>query len=171
LPDQVFHRPCVFDWPVGIDTVLVWSALNVTSHSAQGLTAERVLIQADTSVHPDLLDSRFAYVSISRACHQTCFQDRVCVGCVSLFASQGGASMARKVGKYRSRARRWLIQFYLGLDHETGNATTTANNPPSRAEGASIRDEEVDANATRAVIWKNQRSHSMSILTDGSKRQ
>ena len=42
----------------------------VTSHSAQGLTAERVLIQADTSVHPDLLNSRFAYVSISRASHQ-----------------------------------------------------------------------------------------------------
>ena len=30
----------------------------------------------------------------------TCFQDRVCVGCVSLFASEGGNSMARKVGKY-----------------------------------------------------------------------
>ena len=42
----------------------------VTSHSAQGLTAERVLIHADTSVHPDLLNSRFAYVSISRASHQ-----------------------------------------------------------------------------------------------------
>ena len=39
----------------------------VTSHSSQGLTAERVLIHADTSVHPDLLNSRFAYVSISRA--------------------------------------------------------------------------------------------------------
>jgi len=42
----------------------------VTSHSAQGLTAERVLIHADTSVHPDLLNSRFAYVSISRASHE-----------------------------------------------------------------------------------------------------
>ncbi|MGA2358762.1 MAG: MobF family relaxase [Terriglobales bacterium] len=39
----------------------------VTSHSSQGLTAERVLIHADTSVHPDLLNSRFGYVSISRA--------------------------------------------------------------------------------------------------------
>ncbi len=39
----------------------------VTSHSSQGLTAERVLVRADTSVHPDLLNSRFAYVSISRA--------------------------------------------------------------------------------------------------------
>jgi ATP-dependent exoDNAse (exonuclease V) alpha subunit len=42
----------------------------VTSYSAQGLTAERVLVHADTSVHPDLLNSRFAYVSISRASHQ-----------------------------------------------------------------------------------------------------
>ena len=42
----------------------------VTSHSAQGLTAERVLVHADTGVHPDLLNSRFGYVSISRASHQ-----------------------------------------------------------------------------------------------------
>jgi ATP-dependent exoDNAse (exonuclease V) alpha subunit len=41
----------------------------VTSHSAQGLTAERVLIHADTSVHPDLLSSRFGYVAVSRASH------------------------------------------------------------------------------------------------------
>jgi conjugative relaxase-like TrwC/TraI family protein len=48
----------------------------VTSHSSQGLTAERVLVHADTSVHPDLLNSRFAYVSISRARHEaTLFTD------------------------------------------------------------------------------------------------
>jgi len=39
----------------------------VTSHSAQGLTAERVLINVDSGVHPELLNSRFAYVSVSRA--------------------------------------------------------------------------------------------------------
>jgi ATP-dependent exoDNAse (exonuclease V) alpha subunit len=42
----------------------------VTSHSSQGLTAERVLVHADTKVHPTLLNSRFAYVSISRASHE-----------------------------------------------------------------------------------------------------
>ena len=42
----------------------------VTSHSAQGLTAERVLVNADTGVHPDLLNSRFGYVSMSRASHE-----------------------------------------------------------------------------------------------------
>jgi len=48
----------------------------VTSHSAQGLTAERVLVHADTGVHPDLLNSRFGYVSISRASHAaTLFTD------------------------------------------------------------------------------------------------
>jgi ATP-dependent exoDNAse (exonuclease V) alpha subunit len=48
----------------------------VTSHSAQGLTSERVLIHADTGVHPDLLNSRFGYVSVSRASHEaTVFTD------------------------------------------------------------------------------------------------
>ena len=50
----------------------------VTSHSAQGLTAERVLIHADTSVHPDLLSSRFGYVAVSRASQEaTIFTDDV----------------------------------------------------------------------------------------------
>ena len=39
----------------------------VTSHSAQGLTADRVLVHVDTGVHPELVSDRFAYVSISRA--------------------------------------------------------------------------------------------------------
>lgn len=41
----------------------------VTSHSSQGLTAERVLVNADTGVHPDLVNSRFGYVAVSRASH------------------------------------------------------------------------------------------------------
>jgi conjugative relaxase-like TrwC/TraI family protein len=39
----------------------------VTSHSSQGLTADRVLVNMDTKVHPELINTRFAYVSISRA--------------------------------------------------------------------------------------------------------
>lgn len=39
----------------------------MTSHSAQGVTADRVLINADTKTHPQLVNSRFAYVAISRA--------------------------------------------------------------------------------------------------------
>jgi hypothetical protein len=41
----------------------------VTSHSSQGLTAERVFINMDTSTHADLINTRFAYVSVSRASH------------------------------------------------------------------------------------------------------
>ncbi len=41
----------------------------VTSHSSQGLTAERVIVNMDTEVHPELISSRFAYVSVSRASH------------------------------------------------------------------------------------------------------
>jgi conjugative relaxase-like TrwC/TraI family protein len=41
----------------------------VTSHNSQGLTAERVLVNMDTEVHSELINSRFAYVSVSRASH------------------------------------------------------------------------------------------------------
>jgi conjugative relaxase-like TrwC/TraI family protein len=41
----------------------------VTSHSSQGLTAQRVIVNVDTSVHPELINDRFAYVSVSRASH------------------------------------------------------------------------------------------------------
>lgn len=39
----------------------------VTSHSSQGLTTDRVLVNMDTTAHPDLINTRFAYVSVSRA--------------------------------------------------------------------------------------------------------
>jgi conjugative relaxase-like TrwC/TraI family protein len=41
----------------------------VTSHSSQGLTSRRVLVNMDTEVHPELINGRFAYVSVSRASH------------------------------------------------------------------------------------------------------
>jgi ATP-dependent exoDNAse (exonuclease V) alpha subunit len=41
----------------------------VTSHSSQGLTSERVLVNMDNEVHPELINNRFAYVSVSRASH------------------------------------------------------------------------------------------------------
>lgn len=42
----------------------------VTSHSSQGLTAHRVLVNMDTQVHGDLINSRFAYVPVSRGSHE-----------------------------------------------------------------------------------------------------
>jgi conjugative relaxase-like TrwC/TraI family protein len=42
----------------------------VTSHSSQGITAERVLVNMDTRANPELISTRFAYVAISRASHE-----------------------------------------------------------------------------------------------------
>jgi len=41
----------------------------VTSHSSQGLTAERVMVNLDSHIHPDLINQRFAYVAVSRGSH------------------------------------------------------------------------------------------------------
>ena len=41
----------------------------VTSHSSQGLTAERVMVNLDSSIHTDLINKRFAYVAVSRGSH------------------------------------------------------------------------------------------------------
>ena len=41
----------------------------VTSHSSQGLTAGRVLANFDTDSHRNLINTRLAYVAISRASH------------------------------------------------------------------------------------------------------
>ncbi len=52
----------VLGWGVG------WISFDhgyaVTSHSSQGLTSERVLVDMDTNVHPELLNNHFAYVSV-----------------------------------------------------------------------------------------------------------
>lgn len=42
----------------------------MTSHSSQGQTADRVLIHVDTELGAkDLLNSRMAYVAVSRGAH------------------------------------------------------------------------------------------------------
>jgi ATP-dependent exoDNAse (exonuclease V) alpha subunit len=63
----------------------------VTSHSSQGLTAERVLVNADTGVHPDLLNSRFGYVSVSRASHDA----RIFTDDVNRFGQQLSAEVSK----------------------------------------------------------------------------
>jgi conjugative relaxase-like TrwC/TraI family protein len=66
----------------------------VTSHSSQGLTAERVLVNMDTEVHPDLINNRFAYVSVSRAsrdAHVFTNDAAALAGCLSHDASKASA--------------------------------------------------------------------------------
>jgi ATP-dependent exoDNAse (exonuclease V) alpha subunit len=74
----------------------------LTSHSAQGLTAERVLVNADTGVHPDLLNSRFGYVSISRARDDaTLFTDNIAKLSPQL-STDGSKSSALEVSHIQS---------------------------------------------------------------------
>lgn len=57
-------------WPIDFDSSRIRHfdhGYAVTSHSSQGLTTDRVLINVDSDTHPDLINSRFAYVSVSRA--------------------------------------------------------------------------------------------------------
>ncbi|MHB8389327.1 MAG: MobF family relaxase [Acidobacteriaceae bacterium] len=76
----------------------------VTSHSSQGLTAERALIHADTSVHPDLLNARFGYVSVSRASHEaTLFTDDV-AKLIPLLGVETNKTSALDVNKAQSVA-------------------------------------------------------------------
>jgi conjugative relaxase-like TrwC/TraI family protein len=78
----------------------------VTSHSSQGLTSERVLVNMDTSVHPDLMNSRFAYVSVSRASHD------------ALILTNDAASLAEILNRHVSKA---------SAIHFGANRTQTAN--------------------------------------------
>ncbi len=65
----------------------------VTSHSSQGLTAERVLVNMDTQVHPELINGRFAYVSVSRASHDAhVFTDNAASLCKNLSCDVSKAS-------------------------------------------------------------------------------
>jgi ATP-dependent exoDNAse (exonuclease V) alpha subunit len=82
----------------------------VTSHSSQGLTSQRVLVNMDTEVHPELINGRFAYVSVSRASHD-----------VQVFTNDA-ASLAEKLSKDVSKTS--------ALD--LSNATMQAHSSPAK---------------------------------------
>jgi len=68
--EMTVHMDGGKDWAVTFDPAEMRHfdhGYAVTSHSSQGLTSERVLVNMDTNVHPELINSRFAYVSVSRA--------------------------------------------------------------------------------------------------------
>ncbi|MCU1323069.1 MAG: traI protein helicase [Acidobacteriaceae bacterium] len=71
----------------------------VTSHSAQGLTAERVLVNIDTTVHPELINTRFAYVSVSRASHEAQIYTNDATLLVSGLSHDATKSSAVEIGK------------------------------------------------------------------------
>ena len=93
----------------------------VTSHSSQGLTSERVLVNMDTDVHPELINSRFAYVSVSRASHDAqIYTNNAANLAESLSRDVSKTSAMISLGSpqetpSRIRAMWWLRTMQLGL--------------------------------------------------------
>lgn len=71
----------------------------VTSHSSQGLTSERVLVNMDTDVHPGLINTRLAYVSISRASHDAQIYTNDAAGLVESLSRDVSKTSAIKFDK------------------------------------------------------------------------
>jgi len=80
----------------------------VTSHSAQGLTADRVLVHADTNVHPDLLSSRFGYVAVSRASQE------------ARIFTDDATRLAQRLGTEVTKTAAVEITQPLSIGHELG---------------------------------------------------
>jgi ATP-dependent exoDNAse (exonuclease V) alpha subunit len=74
----------------------------VTSHSSQGLTAERVMINLDSHIHPDLINQRFAYVSVSRASHDAQIYTDNAASLIGKLSHEVAKSSALQVGQQLS---------------------------------------------------------------------
>jgi ATP-dependent exoDNAse (exonuclease V) alpha subunit len=77
----------------------------VTSHSSQGLTSERVIVNMDTEVHPELISSRFAYVSVSRASHDAQIYTNNAASLAGSLSQEVSKASAVSVGKGDNPAR------------------------------------------------------------------
>ena len=71
----------------------------VTSHSSQGLTAERVMVNIDSHIHPDLINKRFAYVAVSRGSHDAHIYTDKFASLVSKLSHDVGKSSALQTGQ------------------------------------------------------------------------
>jgi hypothetical protein len=91
----------------------------VTSHSSQGLTSERVLVNMDTEVHPELINSRFAYVSVSRASHDAQIYTNDAASLAESLSHDVTKASAIEFGKGQSQIRN------VGLEQATSLSKTT----------------------------------------------
>jgi conjugative relaxase-like TrwC/TraI family protein len=71
----------------------------VTSHSSQGLTAERVMVNLDSDIHEDLINKRFAYVAVSRGSHDAHIYTDNAASLVSKLSHDVVKSSALQVGQ------------------------------------------------------------------------
>lgn len=71
----------------------------VTSHSAQGLTAERVMVNLDSNMNPNLINQRFAYVAVSRGAHDAQIFTDNAASLIGKLSHDVGKSSALQVGQ------------------------------------------------------------------------
>ena len=74
----------------------------VTSHSSQGLTAERVMVNLDSHIHSDLINKRFAYVAVSRGSHDAHIYTDSAASLVNKLSHDVAKSSALQVGQQLS---------------------------------------------------------------------
>jgi conjugative relaxase-like TrwC/TraI family protein len=93
----------------------------VTSHSSQGLTSQRVLVNMDTEVHPELINGRFAYVSVSRASHDAQIYTNDAANLAERLSRDVSKSSAINFGKEQER----VPNLDLGRSSIAKNVPTT----------------------------------------------
>jgi conjugative relaxase-like TrwC/TraI family protein len=82
----------------------------VTSHSSQGLTSQRVLVNMDTDVHPELINGRFAYVSVSRASHDAQVFTNDATGLAESLSKDVSKTSALDFGKQQIQAPKFATE-------------------------------------------------------------
>src|SRR6266481_5945226 len=96
----------------------------VTSHSSQGQTAERVLIHVDTQQSEKLVNSRMAYVSVSRGSHE-----------VEIY-TDNGLNLARRLG--RDISQRSATSQNHEQQHERGESFKSSQSSHQQERGHDI---------------------------------
>jgi ATP-dependent exoDNAse (exonuclease V) alpha subunit len=96
----------------------------VTSHSSQGLTADRVLINVDGSAHPEMLNNRFAYVAVSRGALDA-----------EIFTDRAG-DLEKRLGKDISKTA--ALDFSQVLRRESGQSMQQEPKMPEASQALGI---------------------------------
>jgi conjugative relaxase-like TrwC/TraI family protein len=92
----------------------------VTSHSSQGLTSERVLINMDMKVHPKLINARFAYVSVSRASHDAQIYTNDVATLADRLNREVSKTSAVALEKQNVQAPTWVVEQSLTTKNLSG---------------------------------------------------
>jgi len=102
----------------------------VTSHSSQGITADRVLVYVDTEqAHEQLINSRLAYVSVSRGRYDA-----------QIYTNDGG-----RLGEELSRevSKESALDVAMNRDHGQGNGHLEEESCTVVSRSAELEREEI----------------------------